>query len=85
MPETVWHACEPAMTILPNFRMTGIVAFILGVVTIFYSLTVVRKGSGGVVLILLSLALLLMCGGIVPPVIGVMGGVFAIFGRSGLR
>ena len=73
------------MTILPNFRITGIVAFILGVVTIFYSLTVVRKGSGGVVLILLSLALLLMCGGIVPPVIGVMGGVFAIFGRSGLR
>jgi hypothetical protein len=29
-PETVWHACEPAITILPSFLITGILAVVIG-------------------------------------------------------
>ena len=30
--EEVWNACEPAMTILPNFLVTGILAVILSLI-----------------------------------------------------
>jgi len=32
-PEKVWHGCEPAMTLVPNFLITGILATILSLLT----------------------------------------------------
>ena len=37
VPEEVWHLCEPAMTILPNFLMTGILSMLLGLATMIWA------------------------------------------------
>jgi hypothetical protein len=75
VPEEIWNACEPAMTIIPNFLITGILAVILGLAILIWSVGFVQRERGGATLILLSIALLLFGGGIFPPVIGLVGGV----------
>ena len=75
VPEKIWNACEPAMTILPNFLITGILSVILGLLILIWSAGFVQRKYGGLVLILLSVALLLFGGGIFPPLIGLIGGV----------
>lgn len=74
VPEEVWNACEPAMTVLPNYLLTGIVAVMIGVFIMVWSAAFLQRKQGGVVLILLSVALLLFGGGIFPPLIGIIGG-----------
>jgi len=74
VPEKIWNACEPAMTILPNYRITGILAVILGLLILIWSAAFVQRKHGGLVLMLLSAALLLFGGGIFPPLIGLIGG-----------
>jgi hypothetical protein len=75
VPEKIWNACEPAMSILPNFLITGILTVILGLLIIVWSAAFVQRKNGGVILILLSVALLLFGGGFFPPLIGIVGGV----------
>jgi len=74
VPEATWNGCEPAMTILPNYLVTGIVAVILGLIILVWSAAFVQRRHGGAVLIGLSVALLLFGGGIFPPLIGLVGG-----------
>ena len=74
VPEEIWNACEPAMTIIPNFLITGILAVIVGAAILIGSIFFVQRKYGGVSLILLSIALLLFGGGIFPPLIGIVGG-----------
>lgn len=74
-PEEVWHACEPAMTIIPSFLVTGILAVTVGLATMVWAGFFVQRKRGGLVLILLSVLLLLVGGGLFPPVIGVVAGV----------
>jgi hypothetical protein len=65
---------EPGITIIPNVLLTGIL-------TILVSLTIMawaifgRNKNYGRVLILLSVILLLVGGGVGPPVIGILAGV----------
>ena len=73
-PAVAWNACEPAMSILPSFLLTGILALLLGLAIIVWSAAFVQRRHGGLVLILLSIALLLFGGGLFPPLIGVIGG-----------
>jgi hypothetical protein len=73
-PAVIWNACEPAMSILPNFLLTGILAMLLGLALIVWSAAFVQRKHGGLVLILLSIALLLFGGGFFPPLIGIIGG-----------
>ncbi|MBU0703506.1 MAG: hypothetical protein KKC18_06525 [Chloroflexi bacterium] len=75
VPEEIWNACEPAMTIIPNFLVTGILAMALGLVTMVWAAAFVQRQPGGAILALLSFGLLLFGGGIFPPVIGIIGGV----------
>jgi len=75
VPEQVWNTCEPALTILPNFLITGILAAALGLLMVVWSAGFVQRKRGGLVLILLSIALLLFGGGIFPPIIGLVGGL----------
>ena len=75
VPEEVWHVCEPAMTVIPSFLVTGILAMALGLATMIWAEAFVQRPFGAMVLILLSLGLLLFGGGLIPPVIGVIGGV----------
>lgn len=74
-PAKLWHACEPAMSILPNFLVTGILTVVLGLVVMAWSIWFVQGKSGGLGLILLSIVLLLFGGGLFPPLIGLIGGV----------
>jgi hypothetical protein len=74
-PEKVWNLCEPAMTVIPSFLVTGILATVLGLITMVWAAAFVHRKQGGIVLILLSVALLLVGGGLFPPVIGIIAGV----------
>jgi hypothetical protein len=76
-PEQVWNLCEPAMTVIPSFLITGIVATVLGLFTMIWAAAFIHQKSGGMVMILLSIALLLFGGGIFPPVIGIVAGLVA--------
>lgn len=73
-PEAVWHACLPAMTVIPSFRITGFLAVAIGLVLVIGSIGFVQRKYGGLDLILLSIALLLVGGGFVSPLIGVIAG-----------
>ncbi|MGB7116194.1 MAG: hypothetical protein WBD56_08615 [Anaerolineales bacterium] len=75
VPQEIWNACEPAMTIIPNFLVTGILAMALGLVTMVWAVAFVQRQHGGTILALLSFGLLLFGGGIFPPVIGIISGV----------
>jgi hypothetical protein len=74
VPEEIWNACEPAMTILPDFLITGILAVIIGLVIIIWSMGFIQRKRGGIILIILSVLLLLFGGGLFPPLIGIIGG-----------
>jgi len=57
---------EPAMTVIPNFLITGIAAMIVGAVIVVWSAGYVQSKYGALVLLLLSVALLLLGGGFGP-------------------
>jgi hypothetical protein len=73
-PAKIWHACEPAMSVVPNFLAAGILTIVLSLVVIAWSVAFVQRKNGGLVLLLLSVALLLAGGGFFPPLIGIAGG-----------
>jgi hypothetical protein len=74
-PEAVWHACFPAMTLIPHMAVAGIVAILVGLSMIVWSLGFVHRERGGLILIPLSVLLLLVGGGFVPPFIGILAGI----------
>lgn len=78
VPEKAWHACEPAMTLLPNFLVTGILAVILSLLILVWSAVFVQRKNGGSLLIVFSVILLLFGGGFFPPLIGIVGGIAGI-------
>ena len=73
IPEEIWNGCEPAMTITPNFLVTGILAVVIVLAIIVWSAGFIQRRGGGLVLMLLSVALLLFGGGLFPPLIGLIG------------
>jgi hypothetical protein len=75
VPEEVWNACEPALTIIPNYLVSGIFSVLIGLLLIVWSAAFIQRKHGGIVLIILSAALLLVGGGIFPPLIGIVGGI----------
>ncbi len=72
--ETAWNACEPALSIVPNYLITGILALTLGLLILVWASAFMQRRHSGAVLILLSLTLLLFGGGVFPPLFGVIGG-----------
>ena len=76
-PEKVWNLCEPAMTVIPSFLVTGILATVIGLIIMIWAAAFVQRKNGGIVLMLLSIALLLVGGGLFPPLIGIIAGVVA--------
>ncbi len=67
--------CLPAMTVIPNFFVTGVLAIIFALVVLAWAAVLVQRKNGGVVLILLSVILLLIGGGFLPPALGIVAGV----------
>ena len=74
-PELTSLAGEPAMTIIPSFLVTGVLAIILGLLVAVWAAAFVHRKNGGVVLILLSVMMLLVGGGIAPPIFGILAGI----------
>ena len=68
---------EPAMTVVPNLLVTGILAIIVSLVLLVWSAAFVGRRHGGPVLVLLSVVLLLVGGGFGPPLLGTIIGVAA--------
>jgi hypothetical protein len=66
---------DPGMTIIPNFLITGMLTIIVSLAVIVWSAAFVQRERGGLILILLSIAMLLVGGGFAPPIIGVLAGV----------
>lgn len=75
VPEETWHACEPAMTVLPDLLVAGVLTVILSLLVIIWSAAFIQRKFGGGVLILLSIVMLLVGGGFFPPLIGIAGGL----------
>jgi hypothetical protein len=57
VPEEIWHACEPAMSIVPNFMITGILAMLLSLALIVWAGWFVQRRHGGWVQMALAAAL----------------------------
>jgi hypothetical protein len=74
-PELTALAGEPAMTIFPSFLVSGILTVIVGVIVAVWAAKFVHKKHGGLVLISLSVLMLLVGGGLFPPVFGVAAGI----------
>lgn len=68
---------EPAMTVIPDLRVTGVLAIVVGLTVALWSVWFPGHRHGGLVLVGLSVLLLLVGGGVVPPVMGVVLGAVA--------
>lgn len=71
-------AGEPAMSIVPNFLVTGILALVVSLGLLLWTALFVQRKGGALVLILLSVALLLVGGGFGPPLLGLILGTAAV-------
>jgi hypothetical protein len=60
---------EPALTIVPNLLITGVLAIILSTVFLIWSTILVERNNAGLVMIPLAIAMLLFGGGFFPPVL----------------
>jgi hypothetical protein len=70
-------AGEPAMTIIPNFLITGILAVLFSLIFLVWAVRYVGRKHSGLVLILLSVAMLLTGAGFGPFILGVVVGLTA--------
>jgi hypothetical protein len=78
-------AGEPAMTIVPNLLVTGILAIFVSLVSLVWATIFVQRKHGGLVLIALSVVMLLVGGGFGPPILGIIVGVAATRINAPLR
>jgi len=68
---------EPALTLVPNLLVTGILAILISLLFLVWAIWFVQRKHGGQVLMLLSIAMLLVGGGLFPPVFGIILGAAA--------
>jgi hypothetical protein len=68
-------AGEPAMTIVPNLLITGILAILFSLLFIAWAILFVQRKNGGLVLILLAIVMLLFGAGFGPPLLGIIVGI----------
>jgi hypothetical protein len=74
-PETVWHACFPAMTLIPNLLVTGMATVLAGLGMVIWAVVFIGRKQSGLILGLLSLLVLLVGGGFVPVFIGMIAAI----------
>ncbi|MHB8088769.1 MAG: hypothetical protein ACYDH2_11050 [Anaerolineaceae bacterium] len=68
---------EPALTILPNLRLTGLMAIVFSMFFAVWSIFFAQRKNGGWILMLLAIPMLLFDGGIFPPILGLLIGLGA--------
>ena len=74
IPPTAQWTGWPAMTLIPDFLITGILAILVSLVVMAWAAVFVQRKNGGLILILLSIVMLLVGGGFVPPFFGLIAG-----------
>ena len=63
--QKMWvHGDEPALTLIPNFMVTGIIAMLLGLALVIWSLRFVQGKRGPFIFLLLFILLLFLGGGV---------------------
>ena len=72
--DAVWHACLPAMTLMPNFSLTGALAIIFSLAALFWAVFCLSRWQGGLVMILFSVLMLLVGAGFIPAFTGIVAG-----------
>jgi hypothetical protein len=65
-PDQALHACEPAMTLIPNRLVTGIFAIIFSFSVVIWVTTCVHRKYGGVILLGLAFFQLVVGEGFIP-------------------
>jgi hypothetical protein len=76
-PESEWFdilAGEPAMTLVPNLLVAGMLSILVAGVLIVWATMFVQRKNGGLILMGLSIVLLLVGGGFGPPMLGILLG-----------
>jgi len=68
-------ACLPAMTVVPNFLVTGVLAVVFSLTACMSAAAFIHRKRGGMILISLSILLLFIGGGFIPPYIGLISGI----------
>ena len=48
-PDTVWHACLPVLTIVPNLLLSGILSILVGITMIVWAVAFVQVKTGGLI------------------------------------
>lgn len=76
---------EPAMTVIPNLLITGILAVLVSLVLLVWIVFFVHRENSGLIVILLSIVMLLVGGGIFPPILLIITGIVATRIRSPLN
>ncbi|MFX0171414.1 MAG: hypothetical protein ACFE9L_05795 [Candidatus Hodarchaeota archaeon] len=67
---------EPAMTIIPNYLLTGILALLTSTILIIWSVRFIETKHGGLIFILLSFITMFVGGGLAGPIlIGIIVGI----------
>ncbi len=74
-PASAWHGCEPALTVIPNFLVTGVLAMVAAMVVLIWAAAFVQRRHGGTVLLLLTAVLFLVGGGFFTLSYGVLAGI----------
>jgi hypothetical protein len=63
---------EPAMTVVPNLLVTGILAILVSLIYVVWAVAFVQRKNGGLILMLLAIIMLPVGGGIFPPILGII-------------
>lgn len=69
---------EPAMTVVPNFIVAGVLTIVFGLLVAALAGSYVERKMGGLMLVLLSVVMLLVGGGLVPPLFGIAAGIMGV-------
>lgn len=75
---------EPAMTIVPNLLLTGVLTILVSLAVLVWAAVFVQRKNGGWVLIVLSIIMLLVGGGFGSPIVGILAGAAGTGIRSPL-
>jgi hypothetical protein len=75
----MWHGGQaPALTIIPNYFATGILAVITSLIIILWAAAFIQRRNGGIILILLSIVQLLVGGGVAQIILAILVGALAL-------
>lgn len=74
-PEAMWHACLPALSLLPSYQLTGVAALLVSAAVLLWALLLVGSPRGGLVLIGLAVLMIPLGAGFIPAFIGIIAGV----------